>query len=46
MIGIAAILRDVTVRFEEMRALRRELAAHTATDETRSQDPTLPLADG
>jgi PAS domain S-box-containing protein len=26
MIGIAAILRDVTRRFEEMRALRRELA--------------------
>jgi PAS domain S-box-containing protein len=26
MIGIAAFLRDVTARFEEMRALRRELA--------------------
>src|SRR5205085_4624060 len=26
LIGIAAILRDVTRRFEEMRALRRELA--------------------
>jgi PAS domain S-box-containing protein len=26
MIGIAAILRDVTRRFEEMRALRRQLA--------------------
>ena len=26
MEGIAAILRDVTVRFEEMRALRRQLA--------------------
>lgn len=25
--GIAAVLRDVTARFEEMRALRRELAA-------------------
>ncbi|HVH75567.1 MAG TPA: hypothetical protein VM755_11710 [Stellaceae bacterium] len=25
--GIAAVLRDVTPRFEEMRALRRELAA-------------------
>jgi PAS domain S-box-containing protein len=36
MIGIAAILRDVTVRFEEMRALRRELAARTATDGIRS----------
>jgi PAS domain S-box-containing protein len=27
MLGIAAVLRDVTARFEEMRALRRELAA-------------------
>jgi PAS domain S-box-containing protein len=26
MLGIAAILRDVTARFEEMRALRKELA--------------------
>ena len=30
MIGIAAVLRDVTKRFEEMRALRRELAAAKA----------------
>jgi hypothetical protein len=30
MLGIAAFLRDVTVRFEEMRALRRELAAFKA----------------
>jgi PAS domain S-box-containing protein len=30
MIGIAAILRDVTKRFEEMRALRRQLASHGA----------------
>ncbi len=27
LLGIAAFLRDVTVRFEELRALRRELAA-------------------
>jgi signal transduction histidine kinase len=27
--GIAAVLRDVTKRFEEMRALRRELAARS-----------------
>lgn len=27
--GIAAVLRDVTPRFEEMRALRRELAARS-----------------
>jgi nitric oxide dioxygenase len=26
MVGIAAILRDVTQRFEEMKALRKELA--------------------
>jgi PAS domain S-box-containing protein len=33
MIGIAAILRDVTTRFEEMQALRRQLA------EQRPQPP-------
>jgi PAS domain S-box-containing protein len=30
MIGIAAVMRDATARFEEMRALRRQLAAHSA----------------
>ncbi len=30
MTGIAAILRDVTARFEEMRALRRQLAGQPA----------------
>ena len=30
MIGIAAIMRDVTARFEELRALRRQLALHSA----------------
>lgn len=30
MIGIAAIMRDATARFEEMRALRKELAAVSA----------------
>jgi PAS domain S-box-containing protein len=30
LIGIAAFLREVTKRFEEMRALRRELAAAKA----------------
>jgi len=30
MIGIAAIMRDVTARFEELRALRRQLADHSA----------------
>jgi PAS domain S-box-containing protein len=32
MIGIAAILRDVTTRFEEMRALRRQLATPPPQD--------------
>ena len=27
MLGIAAILRDVTTRFEQMKALQREIAA-------------------
>jgi hypothetical protein len=27
MVGIAAILRDVTTRFEQMKALQREVAA-------------------
>jgi PAS domain S-box-containing protein len=31
MIGIAAVMRDATARFEEMRALRRQLAAQSAT---------------
>jgi PAS domain S-box-containing protein len=37
MIGIAAMLRDVTQRFEEMRALRRQLAQRTG-DENRISD--------
>jgi PAS domain S-box-containing protein len=32
MIGIAAIMRDVTARFEELRALRRQLAVHPAAN--------------
>ena len=28
IIGIAAIMRDATARFEELRALRRQLALH------------------
>jgi PAS domain S-box-containing protein len=36
MIGIAAILRDVTVRFEEIRALRKELAEALGTGTGRS----------
>jgi PAS domain S-box-containing protein len=31
MIGIAAMLRDVTARFEEMRALRRQLGERSGT---------------
>ena len=36
MIGIAAIMRDVTARFEELRALRRQLAAHPAANRADS----------
>jgi PAS domain S-box-containing protein len=32
MIGIAAVMRDVTARFEELRALRRQLALHSAAN--------------
>jgi PAS domain-containing protein len=32
MIGIAAIMRDATARFEELRALRRQLAAPPAAN--------------
>jgi PAS domain S-box-containing protein len=35
MLGIAAFLRDVTPRFEELRALRRELAALKAQTDRR-----------
>ena len=34
MIGIAAIMRDATARFEELRALRRQLALHPAVNRT------------
>jgi PAS domain S-box-containing protein len=36
MIGIAAIMRDATARFEELRALRRQLATRPAADRTDS----------
>ncbi|HYZ42892.1 MAG TPA: PAS domain S-box protein [Stellaceae bacterium] len=32
IIGLAAILRDVTTRFDEMKALRRELAERAGTE--------------
>jgi PAS domain S-box-containing protein len=32
MIGIAAIMRDATARFEELRALRRQLTLHSAAN--------------
>ncbi len=38
MTGIAAFLRDVTARFEELRALRRELAALKARPELEKTD--------
>ena len=34
MVGIAAILRDVTKRFEEMKALRQQLAERPVTKDT------------
>ena len=34
MIGIAAIMRDATARFEELRALRRQLTQHLAANRT------------
>jgi PAS domain S-box-containing protein len=37
MIGLAALMRDVTKRFEDMKALRRELA-----DATRRAAPAAP----
>ena len=40
-IGIAAIMRDVTTRFEELRTLRRQLAAHPgATSAGGASTPT------
>jgi PAS domain S-box-containing protein len=35
IVGIAAILRDVTRRFNELKALRKELASHRQTAQTR-----------
>ena len=37
MIGIAAIMRDATARFEELRALRRQLAAHSAASPSATE---------
>ena len=37
MIGIAAIMRDATARFEELRTLRRQLAAHTAASPSATE---------
>jgi PAS domain S-box-containing protein len=34
VIGIAAIMRDATARFEELRALRRQLALHPVVNRT------------
>jgi len=36
MIGIAAVMRDVTARFEELRAPRRQLAAHPVANRADS----------
>lgn len=40
MPGIAAVLRDVTKRFEEVRALRKELAAQQETTGHQSRAPS------
>ena len=37
MIGIAAIMRDATARFEELRALRRQLAAHSVASPSATE---------
>lgn len=34
--GVAAILRDVTLRFEELRSLRRELASRSPSSEAKA----------
>jgi hypothetical protein len=39
MIGIAAIMRDATARFEELRALRCQLALHPAATRADSGNP-------
>ena len=39
MVGIAAIMRDTTARLEELRALRRQLAAHQAANRPESGNP-------
>ena len=39
MAGIAAIMRDTTARFEELQALRRQLAAHEAANPAESGNP-------
>jgi len=42
MIGIAAIMRDATARFEERRALRRQLAADAAANSDVAAVVTAP----
>ena len=39
MVGIAAIMRDTTARFEELRALRRQLAARPLANRAESGNP-------
>src|SRR5215472_8107863 len=39
MAGIAAIMRDTTARFEELRALRRQLAAQQTANPAESGNP-------
>jgi hypothetical protein len=44
MIGIAAIMRDTTARFEEVRTLRRQLAAHQTAPGDRQFPAVIPPA--
>ncbi|MGH7056290.1 MAG: PAS domain-containing protein [Acetobacteraceae bacterium] len=46
MVGIAAVLRDVTKRFEETKALKKRLAALEAAATSPSPQPFSPLPVG
>ena len=42
MLGIGAVLRDVTTRFEEIRTLRRQLAARSGANDQASEGQAEP----
>ncbi len=37
MVGVAAVMRDVTARFEELRTLRRQIASGAAEHQTQAE---------